>query len=392
MKLDALIFGGGIAGLWILDELRRRGYQCLLVETETLGKGQSIAAQGIIHGGFKYTLNGILTDTAKAVSEMPSYWKDCFSGRQEPYLDHYPVFSEHCLLWSTPSTWSKITMLGAQLTLQTKPRKSEVKGPCEELPGHKGDVYLIDEPVVNIKRLLNNFAERNRGSVLKISNWKIDSAPKGDIKQIILQSPSAELRLEPDVAVFAAGEGNWLLRAGACLDPDVMQRRPLHMLMVRGKNLSHLYGHCLDGMKTKVTITSAETVGSVYAMRVWQIGGQVAVDGVGMSPTDLIRHGRKELLEAIPGLDLSDCEWATYQINRAEPKSSGRLPDDVFFKKEGKTITAWPTKMALAPRLANKLADSLADPGGYDPVDCTGWFHPEAARPPWETAEAWISI
>ncbi|HEY6200467.1 MAG TPA: FAD-dependent oxidoreductase, partial [Candidatus Binatia bacterium] len=54
MRLDVLIFGGGAAGLWCLERFRSAGYHALLLESAALGCGQTIAAQGIIHGGGKY--------------------------------------------------------------------------------------------------------------------------------------------------------------------------------------------------------------------------------------------------------------------------------------------------------------------------------------------------
>ena len=38
LKVDVLIVGGGIAGLWLLAELRAKGYQVILASDE-LGKG-----------------------------------------------------------------------------------------------------------------------------------------------------------------------------------------------------------------------------------------------------------------------------------------------------------------------------------------------------------------
>jgi glycerol-3-phosphate dehydrogenase len=61
MQLDLLIVGGGAAGLWILDTLFWRGARAVLLENDCLGSGQTISAQGIIHGGLKYTLQGSLT-------------------------------------------------------------------------------------------------------------------------------------------------------------------------------------------------------------------------------------------------------------------------------------------------------------------------------------------
>ena len=51
LDVEVVIFGGGIAGLWLLDELHRAGMTTLLLEAHELGSGQTIASQGIIHGG-----------------------------------------------------------------------------------------------------------------------------------------------------------------------------------------------------------------------------------------------------------------------------------------------------------------------------------------------------
>ncbi len=54
--IDVLLIGGGVAGLWALDVLTSRGLSCLLAEAGELGRGQTVASQGIVHGGLKYTL------------------------------------------------------------------------------------------------------------------------------------------------------------------------------------------------------------------------------------------------------------------------------------------------------------------------------------------------
>ena len=59
MRLDVLVFGGGAAGLWCLDRLRRAGYHAILLESKAIGSGQTIQSQGIIHGGGKYALREI---------------------------------------------------------------------------------------------------------------------------------------------------------------------------------------------------------------------------------------------------------------------------------------------------------------------------------------------
>ena len=70
-----VILGGGIAGLWLLHELCGAGYDAFLFESARLGAGQSIQAQGIIHGGGKYALRRVGDRAAiEAIRDMPSRW------------------------------------------------------------------------------------------------------------------------------------------------------------------------------------------------------------------------------------------------------------------------------------------------------------------------------
>src|SRR5262245_24309151 len=100
-SVDVLVFGGGSAGLWTLDLLSRQGVSAILLEAGELGQGQTVASQGIIHGGLKYTLQGLLTASAASISEMPGLWRDCLEGRREPHLTATRVRSPHCHLWRT---------------------------------------------------------------------------------------------------------------------------------------------------------------------------------------------------------------------------------------------------------------------------------------------------
>ena len=71
LSTDVLIVGGGIAGLWLNARLRQQGFATVLVERGSLGGGQSLKSQGIIHGGAKYALHGALTGASEAIADMP---------------------------------------------------------------------------------------------------------------------------------------------------------------------------------------------------------------------------------------------------------------------------------------------------------------------------------
>ncbi len=108
IKLDVVIFGGGVAGLWALNRLRKAGYQAILLENRALGSGQTMKSQGIIHGGLKYALTGFLNASANAVEAMPKRWKECLAGRGEIDLASVHRLSDEQLLWSTGSLISEM--------------------------------------------------------------------------------------------------------------------------------------------------------------------------------------------------------------------------------------------------------------------------------------------
>ena len=54
-KIDVVIFGAGIAGLWTFNRLKSLGYDVLLLEKKAIGCGQTLASQGIIHSGLTAT-------------------------------------------------------------------------------------------------------------------------------------------------------------------------------------------------------------------------------------------------------------------------------------------------------------------------------------------------
>ncbi len=397
-----LIIGGGIAGLWTLDELARRGCAAGLIERDALGAGQTIWSQGIIHGGLKYTLTGLMNPSAEAIRDMPALWRECLAGRAQPDLSAAIVRSPCCYLWRTDSIASRVGMIGAKVGLRVKPVGL---GPSERpsaLRGCPGEVARLDEQAIDPGSVLAALARRNAGRILRGEVAEIAQRPGGGC-DVVVGGPDGSLRrVVARAVVLAAGNGTRALRELAGLAPGRTQVRPLRMAMMRGpaEVLPELYGHCVDGSRTRVTVTSAV---DPAGRRVWQIGGEVAE--VGATMTDLrafVSHARRELHAAIPGFDTSRCEWSCYDAPRAEAATvSGRRPDDAVVLVEGEIITAWPTKLALAPRVAAQVWDALTRLGIASKThpDMThrewrhvsGWESPEIAAPPWHTATDWIA-
>lgn len=390
--LDMLIFGGGVAGLWLLDEAVRKGYSAALVEAQALGQGQTVAAQGIIHGGLKYTLKGQLTGSAKAIREMPTLWRECIEGVREPDLRGTTVRSDFCYLWRTASLWAKLGMVGAKQGLVIAPQKLSKRDWPQALRGVRGQVLRLDEQVISPASMLQVFRARHESRLMRCDPFALSFAQQGDARVVSLRDPTSEatLQLAPKRIVLCAGAGNQKLRESLGLSADAMQRRPLHMVMVKGAHLPPFNGHCVDGAKTRITVTSDRTSDGEV---VWQLGGQISEDGVRQHPPDLIATAKRELSALMPAIDWSACRWATYRVDRAEPDNGGSRPDDCFAKRDAGVITAWPTKMVMAPRLAEKvLALCDAPEQSLDAnllaalADCT---RPDVALEPWEGAVQW---
>ena len=163
---------------------------------------------------------------------------------------------------------------------QGEPRKG--KQLFREFLQHMERCYK--EQVIDPVSLMRTFAARNRGRIF-----------------------TSDHEVEAGQVILAAGEGNAELRKNFGLAENVMQRRPLHMVMARG-NLPELFGHCIGGAKPRITVTTAR---DSAGRTVWQVGGQIAEEGVKMSMEELVKHAARELLECVPGLKLDGVEVST---------------------------------------------------------------------------------
>lgn len=394
MQLDTVIFGGGAAGLWLLDELVRREHNAVLLEAGELGQGQTIAAQGIIHGGLKYTLRGLLTASATSIREMPHIWRACLAGQREPDLSRVRIRSQCCYLWRTESLISRLGMIGAKFGLHVAPITLSRADRPAVLASCPGTVARLDEQIVAPDSLITRLFERHRDRILKIdceNGLEFDVDEPGRVKAIRLPdlASGTDLELNPKSVIFTAGSGNGKLRECVGLSETEMQNRPLHMVMVRGP-LPPFNGHCVDGSSTRVTITSDT---DTHGRTVWQLGGQIAEDGVKLDQPTLIRWAHAELSAVMPDVDLADAEWTTYRVDRAErTMPDGKRPETVQWTQQGNCISAWPTKLAFVPQLANEIASHLS---GLEKTSLfnfdiiAGWPRPRVAQPPWECVTGW---
>jgi len=376
--LDILIFGGGIAGLWLLDELRRSGHSALLLETQALGQGQTITSQGILHGGFKHAIGGRNRAYAKTLNAMPGIWRACFRDLREPRLSLVAMRGYSMYVWRTGSIGAIFGQVGARFGLHVEFTKVAGGSLPSVLNGCPGTTYRLEEQVVDPASLISWLASRNRARIIHAADIRFSVGASGRVEEVRFASAdrTQSLRIRPNAVVFTAGEGNIALREACGLPTSGIRRIPLAILLVRGR-LPILNGFCVDGIKAKAIVTSQE-VG--HDTIVWQ----VACEGIASDNPQFEDLAWRALSESLPGFDWPRVERSAYHANRVEYAANDTRSDGVQILEEGNAITAWPTKLVLAPRLAEEIVRRLPPPSGADAaslVPC--WSRPSIATVPW---------
>ena len=376
ISTDVLIVGAGVAGLWLNARLRKQGFSTIVVERESLGGGQSVKSQGIIHGGAKYALHGALTGASEAIADMPRRWREALAGDGELDLSGVRILSQAHYLWSPGTLAGNLTSFFASKAVRG--RVDQVKGeqlpPALQDPRFKGKVYRLAELVVDVPSLIERLANLAGDGLL--AGQSIE--PLFDNNEWVgLRVDGRDIHAQR--IVFSAGAGNAELLASASISVPAQQLRPLHMVLVKGPSLKPLYAHCLGGgPKPRITVTTHPAANGEW---VWYLGGDIAeADGVAREPAEQIAVAQKELSNLLPWVDLSQAQWATLRVNRAEPAQSGLVrPDNAFLSDQGRLLVGWPTKLALAPDFSDRVLQALEQDGikpGHAPA------LPELPRPP----------
>ena len=392
IAVDVVIFGGGVAGLWLLARLRQANYNAILVESDALGTGQTRYAQGIIHGGTKYALTGKLTASSEAVFQMPGIWRDCLQGHGEVDLSEVKVLSPHQYMWSTTSLTSRMAGFFASHVMRSRTESLPVKERplIFQNPKFKGHVYRLDEPVLDTATIIAALAKLHLDAIVHATLETGTLNPDESSQLVLKASDGTVWHVATKRIVLAAGQGNAELLHAMGRESPAMQLRPLHMVMLRGGLPESLYAHCLGAsVNPRITITShVDANGEI----VWYLGGQLSEDGVKRNEAEQIQAAKDELQDLMPWLDLSQTQWSTLRIDRAEPKQPhGKRPDTSFVEEATGVITTWPTKMALAPKLAADVMAHLLQneivASGTQPL--AAWPHPAFAELPWQEETRW---
>ena len=381
---DIVIFGGGVAGLWLLNRLAAEGYRTILLEQDRLGGGQSINSQGIIHGGLKYALHGAFSGASRAIADMPRRWRGCIEGQGEIDLSACRVLSPHFLLWSGAGPGGAMKAFLGSKAVAGKAKRAQA-GEIPQILRGRGAVYALPDFVLDAQSLIGALALPHRHRIHSIGAPESADSPEKRAgpapahsgparriefncgsagRELILRTRGKPLTIRARRYIFCAGEGNRRLIEQAGLRLPRCQTRPLKMVSASGASLPPIFLHVLGeglGVTPALTVTSHRNAAGAP---VWYLGGALAEAGTSRSDAAQIQAAKCELADLLPTACLNNLRWRCLDINRAEPASSeGRRPDNAWMSAEQDIIVAWPTKLALAPVLADLVVQSLCDDG-----------------------------
>lgn len=379
-ETDALIFGGGAAGLWTLNSLVSHGYDALLVENAELGRGQTIATQGIIHGGGKY----ILFDSKGAssfakrwasmetVRDMPAIWDKHFdsSNKDLPNLSQGVKQSDGCYFYRSVNDsgfWRPLAFeCLSRFALQTPLERIAVRDAPGFLAKSARRIYFLRERTVEARSLLHSLASPFSERIIYSDSIIFEH----DRVKVRDRFDRKRFNIKPKVIILAAGSGNEFL-AGMFGIRAEMQRRPLRQAYIGHPELPDFQAHCIDGQQTRATFT---THPSRTYEKVWQIGGTIAEAGVKQEKDEFERHIKDELSKILPGFNIpKDAYIGFFDVDRAEPATSeGQRPSGIGLHKQVidtqtglYALVAFPTKLVMAPQLAREVESEMVSLGTF---------------------------
>ena len=379
--MDVAFVGGGAAALWLACLAQRRGLSVAVIAPDPLGGEQTLASQGIIHGGGKYLLrrnaSRVRSEPPTQLATMPARWRRCVAGdiveaSGDVDVRGLTVLAEHVELRATtrralPRFRVASRMLAAgprsdaprregvspsRHAARRVPRKAE--GPAQQCQAR---VRLPEDFVVDAESLVKLLAAGVRGHLLPRQVAPEDVLVDDDGVAGIRVGNTTLLAQR---YVFAAGAGNAELARRAGLQPQATVSRPLHQAWARIERAEAVFAHCLTrpfGAEPDLTITTHPCDDAT----VLYLGGRLATIGVARDESAQKAAARRAVAAALPHIDTTHAEFHTLRVDRAEPqRTAARRASDAFLTTRRNASLCFPVKLSLMPRLGDLFLHELA--------------------------------
>lgn len=398
IEKDALIIGGGIAGLWMLNRLREEGYDAMLLEKNQLGSGQTIASQGMIHGGIKYALNGNLNTASEAIADMPEHWQNCLAGSGDVDLSGTNILSKHYYMWPQTSLRSRFNAFLGSKALKGKVTTVDKNNYPDFFQTHiKGPLYELLDIVLDVPSLIASLSKKHQSNIKLFNtheNWSVEKNADGEFKSLTLRQNNKLFHIKAKEVILSSGEGskdllNKLIPQEYQPAEMQMQLRPLQMTIVKHNHPHPIHVHCVGEQLSstpEVTVTSHKCKDGKTA---WYLGGELAESGANRSEEEQIAAAKSKISDLFPWCDMSNAQWHSFFINRAEALTkNGKRPETASIHRHLNISLCWPSKLTLAPNLGQLIVDLFQAkniaPSKYSNPELDQLPFPGIASPPWE--------
>lgn len=385
--IDIVIFGAGIAGLWILNHLKSIGYDVLLLEKDSIGCGQTIAAQGIIHSGLKFSLAGKVNTLAKTISAMPDRWRNALDGKGNVDLSNAKLnaTSQHLLI--PPGLFGGLTKIVTQKTLGQNVHSIEQEQWPEALvkSGFSGSLIHMDEPVLDVPSTLHTLAEPYKACIKKIGTETPDEyLSKHNITTKLKIFTSAAFNKKH---AQEHGKDRGLQTQHRPLLQGIMKNAPFPLF-------AHLVG------KTDKPVASITTHTLQDGTLIWYLGGGLAERNKDADPYNVYKSSLAAFHKYLPNVNFSNTQWGVLAIDRIEGKSKtdSWMPDTPTIHDAADTLYCWPTKLTFAPMLGDLVFEKLQNRGFQASHNKSDFSHLDTigyTKTPWQRIEddkAWTTL
>lgn len=364
IKLDVLIIGGGVQGLWLLNDLQQHGYSVLLLERRELGGEQTCHSHVYIHQGHLYRE----LDLAEPLKVVRALWDQWFNVHYPPQYGVRPShfgFRDLAEAQRIKSLWEQPRL---QLSYKSVPLPAALNGGVTQV------VFESPETCLDAQWLVEELRRGPGDFISSIHQIERISINGNQVEEVQVIMPGRErLTFQPQALILAAGAGNQGLldlasggkRQLLGLVSDAQQIRKAHMLIVKGKkgDLDQLTG--VFELNTRLFIVSRdlgnETVWLISDDRspsLWFIEDWMAYDARSWLPRVWV-----SLQQLAPRYfkQPNRLEWGIYEAPKAEGRAGGVIPGEERIEQFGlKNLwTVWPTKLTLAPKVSDQVRQQI---------------------------------
>jgi glycine/D-amino acid oxidase-like deaminating enzyme len=391
LQPDVLIIGGGVQGLWLLNELHREGYQAILLERRALGDGQTCHSHVYLHQGHLYRDVGL----AERLRDVTQQWKDWLESRGSPRLGVGPSyfgFANPADAQQKEALWDDARLKLDYVPGPERPPLALEGGAVREFLTSRevclDGEWLVEELRRDVEPLIGRI-DSVRAIRVDTADVAGGSVSGGRVQEVqaVLPDGAGLAVFRPSALILAAGTGNQPLLIQATSGHPLLfgrvnqaqQVRLAFMLVVKGRRdeLPPLTGVFPDlGGLFLVSRASGQT-GDV----VWLVSDNrsqlltLVEDWIEYDAQWWLRVVLSNLSRLAPPLFGTTAlrqrfQWGIYYAPKAEVRSGGAIPHEERIEQFGiaNLWALWPTKLTLAPKVAvevmRKLRKALGDPAG----------------------------